>query len=202
VGGGLLLAGLVTPLRYLVAITAVVFAAGCSTPPPPEQKVATLQTSQAPSASSPASTASPDAARPRERLDMTPDESDQLYEAYNQCLGDNGLPSKGTGSGTGVAPVVVDPAKEAAAEAACVSKKPLPPWEYDVANPQASDFVHKMVLCLRAKGVRLVEESPVKPGEDRTTLELGGKNNDQDSISKGLDLIPRCEKELSSGGGR
>ncbi|OXM61937.1 hypothetical protein [Amycolatopsis vastitatis] len=192
------------PLRYLAVITAVVIAGGCSTPPPPEQKVATLQTSQA-AAAPPSSTAngSTEAARPRERLDMTPEESDQLYETYNRCLGENGLPGKGAGSGTGVAaPARPDPAKEAAAEAACVSKKPLPPWEYDTANPQAADFLHKMVLCLRAKGVRLVEESPVKPGDDRTAIEFGGKNNDPDSISKGLDLTPRCEKELSSGGGR
>ena len=192
------------PLRYLAVLTAVVIAGGCSTPPPPEQKVATLQTSQTASAPSSASNGSTEAARPRERLDMTPEEGDQLYEAYDRCLGENGLPRKGTGTGSGgdIAPSVVDPAKEAAAEAACVSKKPLPPWEYDTANPEAADFLHKMVQCLRAKGVRLVEESPVKPGDDRTAIEFGGKNNDPDSISKGLDLTPRCEKELSSGGGR
>lgn len=188
-------------LRYLAAITAAVFVAGCSTPPPPEQKVATLQTSQAASAPPSASTASAEAARPRERLDMTPEESNQLYEIYDRCLGENGSP-KGRSAGTSIAPARPDPAKEAAAEAACVSKKPLPPWEYDTANPQAADFLHKMVLCLRAKGVRYVEESPVKPGDDRTAIEFGGKNNDPDSISKGLDLTPRCEKELSSGGGR
>jgi hypothetical protein len=133
---------------------------------------------------------------------MTPEESNQLYETYNRCLGQNGLPEKGASAGTSIAPARPDPAKEAAAEAACVSKKPLPPWEYDTANPQAADFLHKMVLCLRAKGVRFVEESPVKPGDDRTAIEFGGKNNDPDSISKGLDQTPRCEKELSSGGSR
>ncbi|RSM41452.1 hypothetical protein DMA12_24330 [Amycolatopsis balhimycina DSM 5908] len=192
------------PLRYLAAITAAVLMAGCSTPPPPEQKVATLQTSQAAATPSSAANGSTAAARPRERLDMTPEESAQLYDAYDRCLGENGLPHKGTGagSGTGAVPGRPDPAKEAAAEAACVGKKPLPPWEYDTANPQAADFLHKMVLCLRAKGVRLVEESPVKPGDDRTAIEFGGKDNDQDSITKGLNLTPRCEKELSSGGGR
>jgi hypothetical protein len=190
------------PLRYLAVITAAVFLAGCSTPPPPEQKVATLQTSQAAAAPSSAANGSTEAARPRERLDMTPEESDQLYDAYGQCLTEHGLPKKGSGSGTGTAPSVVNPATEAAAETACVGKKPLPPWEYDTANPQAADFLHKMVLCLRAKGVRLVEESPVRPGDDRTAIEFGGKNNDPDSISKGLELTPRCEKELSSGGGR
>jgi hypothetical protein len=190
------------PLRYLAVLTAVVIAGGCSTPPPPEQKVATLQTSQAASAPSSAANGSTEAARPRERLDMTPEETDQLYDAYGQCLTEHGLPKKGAGAGTGAVPGRPDPAKEAAAEAACVSKKPLPPWEYDTANPEAADFLHKMVQCLRAKGVRLVEESPVKPGDDRTAIEFGGKNNDPDSISKGLDLTPRCEKELSSGGGR
>ena len=189
-------------LRYLAALAAAVLMAGCSTSPPPEQKVATLQTSQAASAPSSTPNASPEAARPRERLDMTPEESGQLYDAYNQCLTEHGLPKKGAGAGTGAVPGRPDPAKEAAAEAACVSKKPLPPWEYDTANPEAADFLHKMVQCLRAKGVRLVEESPVKPGDDRTAIEFGGKDNDQDSITKGLNLTPRCEKELSSGGGR
>lgn len=125
---------------------------------------------------------------------MTPHESDQFWETYNQCKYDHGVPKKGTAR--------PDPATEAAAEAACLGKKPLPPWEYDVANPEAADFVHKMVLCLRAKGVRLVEESPVKPGDEQVTLEFGGKDNDPDSITKGLNLTPQCEKELSSGGGR
>jgi hypothetical protein len=73
----------------------------------------------------------------------------------------------------------------------------LPPWEYDTANPESADFVHKVVQCLRDKGVKYVDEEPVNPGDDRRTLSFGGPQNDSDSITKGLNLIGTCEKELS-----
>ncbi|HEX6359596.1 hypothetical protein [Actinophytocola sp.] len=171
---------------------------GCSTPAEPKDKVATLETTgSAPPAT--VSSAPPAASRPRERLDMTNDELIELSEAYNQCLGDNGLPSKGDGrGGAPMESVVVDDATVAAAEAACIGKKPLPPWEYDLANPESADFVHAVVQCLRDKGVKYVEESAPTATDDRRTLALGGENNDSDSITKGLDLIPTCEKEQAN----
>jgi hypothetical protein len=145
------------------------------------------------------SSAPPAASRPRERLDMTNDELIELSEAYDQCLTDNGIPSKAEASGEGpMEPVAVDEATQAAAEAACIGKKPLPPWEYDLANPESADFVHAVVQCLRDKGVRFVEEGPTTPEDDRRVLSLGGENNDSESISKGLELIPTCEKEQAN----
>jgi hypothetical protein len=184
-----------TPALRFAAVAAVAVLAGCSTPAQPEQKVATLQSPSAASAVSPVSSANPvatEAARPRERLDMTPDESQQLFETYNACLADHGF-QKGP---------KVDESRLPAAENACLSKKPLPPWEYDTTNPEAVDFVHKLVLCLRAKGVRYVDEIPVTPGDDRVTFSMGGRDNDSASISKGMNLTPVCEKELSAGGGK
>jgi hypothetical protein len=175
----------------MAAVAAVL--AGCSTPPPPEQKVATLETSQATSAAPAVSAgAAPEAARPRQRLDMTPEEIQQLFETYGQCLADNGF-KKGPS---------MDVSKAAPAEAACLSKKPLPPWEYDVSNPESRDFAHKLAQCLRDKGVKFVDEVPASPGDDRNTISYGGKNNDADSITKGLNLTPVCEKELSVGGNK
>jgi hypothetical protein len=179
-------------LRLAGIAAAAAILAACSTPPPPEQKVATLQTTQATTPATSAPAAAQDSARPRERLDMTPDETQQLFETYNQCLADNGF-KKGPG---------IDMTKEAPAQAACLSKKPLPPWEYDVSNPESRDFTHKLVQCLRDKGVRFVDEVPAAPGDDRNTISFGGKNDDSDSITKGLNLTPVCEKELSVGGNK
>jgi hypothetical protein len=187
-----------TVLR-VVGLAFLVVLAGCSTPPEPEDHVATLETtgSSAPPAASVSST-DPAASRPRERLDMTVDEINEMYQAYDRCLADNGYNSGKIESGDGRGPAegqTPDESKLPAAEAACLGRKPLPPWEYDVGNPESADFVHAVVQCLRDKGVRYVEEGPLTPGEDRRVLSLGGENNDSESISKGLDLIPICEKE-------
>lgn len=181
-----------------VGLALLVVLAGCSTPAEPDDRVATLETTgSAPPAVSASSTA-PTASRPRERLDMTNDELTELSETYYRCLADNGYDTTKAkeAADKGLMP---DESKSAAAEAACLSKNPLPPWEYDTANPESSDFVHAMVQCLRDKGVRFVEESPLNPGDDRRSIALGGQDNDQDSITKGLDLIPTCEKEEARG---
>jgi hypothetical protein len=187
-----ILAGM-SPARRCAALAALAVLAACSTPPQPEQKVVTLQTTSAAPAATPVTpvTSDPAAARPRERLDMTPEEKDQLFTTYNQCLADHGVDKR-----------AMDEKSAGPAEAACLGKKPLPPWEYDTANPESADFTHKVVLCLRQKGVKYVEDEPAAPGSDRTSIALGGKDNDSASISKGLDLIPVCEKELSIGGNR
>jgi hypothetical protein len=177
-----------TVLR-VVGLALLAVLAGCSTPPEPTDDVATLETTgSAPPAGSVASTA-PTASRPRERLDMTNDEINQMYEVYDQCLTDNGVGTKSERDAAGP--------QTAAAEAACLGKKPLPPWEYDTANPESADFVHAVVQCLRDKGVRYVDEVPATPGEDRRAVSFGGPNNDSDSISKGLNLISTCEKEMA-----
>lgn len=183
----------------VVGLACLVVLAGCSTPPEPEDHVATLETTGS-SPSVPVSSAAPPASRPRERLDMTADEANELFEAYGQCLSDHGLPKGKPSGGTGAAPVDTppNPDVERAAEAACLDKKPLPPWEYDVANPESADFVHAVVQCLRDKGVRYVDEEPVTPGEDRRTLSFGGENNDMDSITKGMNLVGSCEKESAN----
>lgn len=185
------------PIVRVVALAALVVLGACSTPPEPEHKVATLETTGSSTSTSTVSSTAPTAARPRERLDMTPEEADQLFAAYSQCVADHGGSYKGSGESGGPAPHVVSPEEDAAATAACVDKDPLPPWEYDTANPESGDFVHKVVQCLRDKGVKYVDEEPVNPGEDRRTLSFGGPQNDSDSITKGMNLIGTCEKELS-----
>lgn len=184
-----------TALRA-VGLALLVVLAGCSTPPPQDDGVATLETTgSAPPATS---NSSPDAGRPRERLDMTQDEILEMDENYNRCLADNGYDSSKEKQAAAEGSQSADAeARYAAAEAACVGKKPLPPWEYDTANPESSDFVHAVVQCLRDKGIRYVEEAPLNPGDDRRGVSLGGPGNDRDSITRGMNLIPTCEKEMA-----
>ncbi|MFD7656479.1 hypothetical protein ACFV4N_21120 [Actinosynnema sp. NPDC059797] len=184
-----------TPVARVLALAALVVLTACSPTPGPEPRVATLETagSAAPSAS--ASRAEAAASRPRERLDMTVDDINVLNEAYLRCLAENGhAKGRATGGDAGSA-VAPGPDRDADAEAACLGEKPLPPWEYDTANPESADFVHAVVQCLRDKGVRHVQEEPAVPGDDRRVLSFGGPDNDATSISKGLDLIGVCEKE-------
>jgi hypothetical protein len=185
------------PVLRVVGLACLAVLAGCSTPPQTDDHVASLETTgSAPSVT--VSSTSPAASRPRERLDMTVDEVNELYEAYGECLSAHGLPKGKPSGGDGGGPVQdsrPDTGNEAAAEAACVSQEPLPPWEYDTSNPESADFVHGVVQCLRAKGVKYVDEEPPTPGENRRAISFGGPNNDSDSISKGLNLVGSCEKE-------
>jgi hypothetical protein len=184
------------PVLRGVGLAVLVVVAGCSTPAEPNDRVATLETTG--SAPPSVSSTSPTSARPRERLDMTSDEILELSEAYDNCLAENGFDTRAHKEEAAQTPGEGSPedqAAYAAAEAACLGEKPLPPWEYDILNPESADFVHAVVQCLRDKGVRYVEESQPAQGEDRRGISLGGPTNDSESISKGLTLLSTCEKE-------
>lgn len=156
-----------------------------STPAPPQ--VASIST--------PGSSAAPTSAaqeqRPRERLDMTPEDYDALSAPYNQCLAGFGLDQKGRAAEGSGRP---QPTKEEQDKAlkACESKLPLPPWEKDVNNPEAVDFANRVVQCLRDKGVRYVEVYN-EPGGDTVSYAFGGPNNDAASITLGLEHAKECE---------
>ena len=185
--------GRVTLSRCLVAASALVLLAGCSSQAAPPAQVATLSTSGGPSGSATStSPADPDNGRPRERIDMTNAEANALYEIYGTCMAQNGFDKA-------KARTYADPGQaEAKARAACASKNPLPPWELDASNPHAADFVHAVVQCLRAKGVQYVDEEP--PQDGRMLYGFGGPQNDPTSISKGMELAPTCEKDVAAQG--
>jgi hypothetical protein len=172
---------LVGAILVLTVITA------CSTPDAPPPQIASVNTG----GTSPSPSAAPVEQRPRLRLDMTPEDLDAIYAAHVRCLVENGV-DKQKFETQGV------PSKEVmdAAERACEPKRPLPPWENDPKNPEALDFATRVVQCLRDKGVRYVEVSN-EPGADRIGYSYGGPNNDSDSITKGLEYTPACEKEAS-----
>jgi hypothetical protein len=197
----------VTLSRCLVVASALVVLGACSTQAPPSDQVATMSTpgtSAAGKTTAATTSTDPDNGRPRERIDMTSDDLDALNAPYLTCLTQNGSPkgAKGSSSGTGpqgpAASGQADPQAEERAEAACLSKEPLPPWELDTSNPHAADFVHAVVQCLRDKGVRYVDEEP--PEGDREVYSFGGPQNDSASISKGMELAPTCEKEVAAKG--
>jgi hypothetical protein len=142
----------------------------------------------------------PDAGRPRERIDMTDADRQRLYQGYLTCLKDNGvdvLVERAKEPGVlGSGGRTTDPAKARKASAACANKLPLPAWEIDAKNPDALDFGRKVVSCLKSKGVKYVELSN---GADTGIVgpSLGGPQNDAESIRKGMDLTPECQREVA-----
>ncbi|SMC82740.1 hypothetical protein [Lentzea albidocapillata] len=150
---------------------------------------------QVASISTPPSSAAPTSAsqeqRPRERLDMTPEDLEALNVPHDQCMAGLGLDRKGRAAEGSGRP---QPTKEELDKAlqACESKDPLPPWEKDSTNPEAVDFANRVVQCLRGKGVRYVEVHN-EPGSEMISYALGGPNNDAASISLGLEHAKACE---------
>jgi len=182
-------------MRYL-ALAVLFVLAGCSTPPEKAPEVASLSTPN--STGSPTSSAAPPPAaaaaeRPRERLDMTPEDQEALRAPLNQCLAAQGLDARGMTLNGGGAPT--DEVLKAA-QKACESKDPLPPWEWDRANPEAVDFASRVVQCLRDKGVKSVEihDNPAAP---RYMISFGGPQNDSESITLGLQYAQECEIQAS-----
>jgi hypothetical protein len=169
----------------------LVVLAACSTPEPTPPQVASLNTANATPTASTATSAPPAEERPRLRLDMSDADEIALYEAQNRCLAEHGV-DKRKFETEGV------PSKQAmdAAQIACQSKEPLPPWEKGAKNPEAVDFANRVVQCMRAKGVRYVEVVN-EPNANQVTYAFGGPNNDQDSITKGMELVKPCEREAS-----
>jgi len=174
-----------SPLAAAAVLIAIA-AAGCSSASNQPQ-VAALPASAA-SSGSPSTSASagaPSSSRPRERLDESTSQTEALYAPWNQCL-------TAHGAGKGGKPTQ---AIETSAQATCAYLKPLPPWQYDPANPQAMGFVQQVVACLHQHGVQYAQvQNP--PGQGRIEIALGGPQNDQTSISKGLQLTPTCDQQV------
>ncbi|KUL28780.1 hypothetical protein ADL15_31050 [Actinoplanes awajinensis subsp. mycoplanecinus] len=183
----------------LVAVATLALSA-CGSPEQTEAAGNTATGGQVATLTSPSAavSASPKAQRPRERLDTTPEEYEQMLGPYTTCMTEHGVNPKGvggTGSGTGAKPASEkDVAEFDEANRVCEPQYlPLPPWEKDPANPEAKDFARDVVKCLRAKGVKYVEVDA-----DGISIALGGDQNDSRSISMGLDLIPGCERKIAA----
>ncbi len=198
------------PLMVTVAAVAAIAAAGCSSGSSQPQVAAlpASATSGAPSGTSAASgtpsgtsasAGAPASSLPRERLDESAAQLQALYAPWGQCLAAHG-------AGKSARPTV---AVENAAQAACAPEQPLPPWQYDPANPKAMGFVQQVVACLHQHGVRYAQvETPSEMQNQsgqggRIGIALGGPQNDQPSIINGMNLIPTCDQQVlreSAGG--
>ncbi|GIE82124.1 hypothetical protein Aph02nite_80740 [Actinoplanes philippinensis] len=175
-----------------VALTVLPGCGSAEEPGKPESgaapRVATLQ-------SGAASAPSKKAERPRERLDMTPEEYEALLEPYNKCMREQGFDPRDSRTKGEVAVPGSDAEKkvEKANQICEPQYLPLPPWEKDPANPEARDFALDVVKCLKREGVKFVEVS-----EDGISIALGGDQNDKRSITLGMDRIPDCEREVAA----
>jgi hypothetical protein len=174
------LAGPVLLLAFLTA---------CSAPEQQPPQIASLNTTNATTATS--TTTAPAEERPRLRLDMSQEDEIALYEVQGRCLAEHGVDKRKFETEGVPSKQVMD-----AAQKACESKEPLPPWEKDAKNPEAADFANRVVQCLRGKGVRYVEVVN-DPNATEVNVAFGGPNNDQDSITKGLEYAKTCEIEAS-----
>jgi hypothetical protein len=172
-------------LRPLAAVAAALVFGSTACSAAPHRRAETPGVATLGSAA-PSPSATP--ARPRERIDDTPEDYERLAQPYTDCLDQHGVGIKDTRKGTNApAPkTVADAAHEA-----CDHLLPLPPWEKDPANPESKDFFRDVVKCLRNKGIKYVE---VVDGG----YALGGPQNDQRSITKGMDLAPGCEREVAA----
>ncbi|MEV7629790.1 hypothetical protein [Actinoplanes sp. NPDC089786] len=180
--------------RYLHVVVAMAAAmivgSACSKAEPVKEapKVATL----ASSGSSPAaSTAAPE--RPRERLDTTPEEFEVMMQPYLACVREHGAKPKQDAK-PGNPWTGADMTKLVAADKICGPLyNPLPPWEKDPSNPEAKDFARDVVKCLKEKGIQYAEV-----GDDGIYVSLGGDENDRESITNGMDVQPKCEREVAA----
>lgn len=172
-------------------ISVVLAAAACGTQPTAQPKVATLASPSSTSASTSASPSPAPAERQRYRLDMTDQERQDMLRPYTKCMSDHGVNVIGQRQGT---VPKADQQTSATASKACDPLLPGPPWEEDAANPQAMDFAKKVVDCLRAKGVQKVE---VSSNDGIVGPSFGGQVNDQESITKGMELTSVCQKEVA-----
>ena len=177
-------------LALILATAAVLTGSACSKAQPEEDtpKVATLSSA----GSTPAASASAGADRPRERLDTTPEEFEAMLKPYYKCINDQGAKNKHEWGNR--KPTEGEIKKLEEADRFCNPRFfPLPPWEKDPANPEAKDFARDVVKCLKNKGIRYVAV-----GGNGVDVELGGEQNDMDSIRRGLDLMPECERSVAA----
>ncbi|GAB3271668.1 hypothetical protein [Kineosporia babensis] len=127
----------------------------------------------------------PDSGQPRERFGMTDAELEALQQPYLNCMKENGVDVLGDRQ------AAKDSDQAQQANAKCENLLPLPAWERDSSNPEARDFARDVLACLKEKGVEYVEVS-----QDGVSLAYGGKDNDQRSVTMGLELTPECEREV------
>lgn len=133
----------------------------------------------------------------RLRLDMSEAEEEAAWAVFDACVeGESGVSAQDRARAGGDGePAPADGGSEALTRAheACLVVAPLPPWEYDVQNPDAVAFAQAVVDCLRTKGVQHAE---VVQDAGEVSVALGGPENDARSIALGMEHHDACEQEV------
>jgi hypothetical protein len=140
----------------------------------------------------------------RLRLDFTEEESTAAYARFEECVAGEtaDIPMPDVSDADGPVEVVPESAEDKAkADQAfddCMVVAPLPPWEYDVQNPDAVAFTQAVVDCLRGRGVQHAE---VTQDAGQVVVSLGGEDNHGPSISLGMEHHDACEQEVAASWG-
>jgi hypothetical protein len=128
-------------------------------------QVASLATPEASSEAAKAETQ-----RPRERLDMTAEESEAIRVPFNKCLKKAGFTDQkqwkeaSDRNTSGTKATSKKQEHENTGYRACEEKYlPLPAWELDPANPEAADFARLVDKCVKKKGV---DKLPIEQAMD------------------------------------
>jgi hypothetical protein len=154
-----------------VAISSIVLIGGCSSDPsaPPSEPAASVASVPRSSSSEPAGQATTAAAdRPLIRLDTTPEETDRMYEAYNACLTEQGVPPKAARK------LAEDNNQYTAAFAACANQEPEDYQEREKRlNPAAfADHQREQIKCMREHGLA-IETGPDGWGYTNPARDMG-----------------------------
>jgi len=131
----------------------------------------------------------------RLRIDMTSDEVQAAYTAFNECIEvEAGVtPESDAEARAGAA----QNPKESQAYEECGVLAPLMPWEYDSQNKDARKFVQAVVDCLRGHGVAEVE---IDESHGRVMVAFGGESDDSSSVQLGMQFYEQCEDEVVAAG--
>ncbi|MFG1609901.1 hypothetical protein [Actinoplanes sp. NPDC049265] len=179
--------GLVTVVAVLLAVLAG--GSGCS-PEPATTAAPRVATLASPSTGPAASPSVAPSERPRYRLDTTREEEAVLLRPYYKCLKDK---SGFDWEHMTEKPPPASMKKMGDIKQACSAELPLPAWEEDPANPEAKDFAHDVVACLKRRGA-----NNVHVGEDGIGLEYDGGYEKRDTIRTTMDMVPDCQREVAA----
>jgi hypothetical protein len=115
-----------------------------------QDDVASLVSAAPPQASTPPAAT---AERPLVRTDTSVEEEERMWATWQECLADNGGPSKASLADKRNADLGLD-AKAKKAEAACANKRPEKVWERAKRlDPAYADKLRDWVTCIRSHGI-------------------------------------------------
>jgi hypothetical protein len=173
----------------VVVLAAVLMTGSACSDKPADQAAPKVATLTSPS-SGPASAAAGKPERPRYRLDTTAEEEEVMLRPYYKCIDEKvGFDYQHMSK----KPPPAAMKKLANAKQTCSSELPLPAWEEDPANPEAKDFARDVVKCLKGKGA-----DNAHVGSDGIGIEYDGGYDERQSISKTMDMVPGCQREVAA----